>query len=67
MFMIRFMFKISGWLGGWVGGEEQINLMKCQLKGKTLLRGQGADDVSLKRAVKVEKGTDENGKALISL
>ena len=41
--------------------------MKCQLKGKTLLRGQGTDHTSLKRAVKVEKGTDENAKALISL
>lgn len=27
---------------------------------------EGADNVSLRRAVKLGKGTDENGKALIS-
>lgn len=30
------------------------------------MRVQGADNVSLKTAVKVGKGTDKNGKALIS-
>lgn len=43
--------------------------MKYQLKGKILSsEGREIDDhVSLRRAVEVEKGTDENGKALISL
>lgn len=27
---------ISGWLVGWVGGEEQVSLMKIQLKCEIL-------------------------------
>ena len=57
----RFMYmQVSCWMGG----EEQINLLKWQLKGNSLLTEQGADHMSLKSTVKTGKGTDENGKGL---
>lgn len=51
-----------------MGGGEQIKLMKCQVKDEILCwEGKElADHVSLKTAVKAGKGTDENGRALIS-